>query len=344
MRLNRRQFLWAASLAPAVSVAQQSSTPLIDRPFAQVTRVADGVYVTIAAPGGPQCASNGAVIAGRDSTLIVEGHFFPEGAELEIEVARMVSKAPIRGAVNTHYHLDHTFGNIAYERRKIPILAHERAPALMKERYAALQHVDKGPLLAPLEQRAAAATDPLEKQRLNSDLGALKWMYGAIDRVTLAYPTELLGASDLPKKIDLGGITVLIEHRVGHTPTDLVVRVPERDIVFTGDLLFEKSYPVAFDCDMISWRKALDHLAGYDRGVKLVPGHGPVCGVEVVREFADLIDDLHSHSEKMLGAGASVEEATQRYTVPARFRQFGIFSWDWAIGGAMRNYYAQRKA
>jgi glyoxylase-like metal-dependent hydrolase (beta-lactamase superfamily II) len=334
----------AALTAPAVATGQESSTPLMDRGFARVTRVADGVYVTIAGPGGPQCLSNGAVIAGRDATLIVEGHFFPEGAELEIEVARMVSRAPVRGAVNTHYHLDHTFGNIAYERQRIPILAHERAPALMRERYAALRHVDKEPLLAPLERKAAAATDPLEKRHLNSDLGALKWMYGAIDRVTLAYPTELLGAPDLPRKIDLGGITVLIEHEVGHTPTDLVVRVPERDIVFTGDLLFEKSYPVAFDCDMISWRQALDRLAGYGRNTRFVPGHGPMCGVEVVREFTDLIDDLHSHSEKMLVAGAGVEEATQRYTVPARFEKFGVFSWDWTIGGAMRNYYAQRKA
>ena len=168
-------------------------------------------------------------------------------------------------------------------------------------------------------------------------------MYGAIDRVTLAYPTELPGASDFPKKIDLGGITVLIEHETGHTPTDLVVRVPERDLVFTGDLLFEKSYPVAFDCDMISWRKALDRLAGYGRGTRFVPGHGPVCGIEIVREFADLIDDLHSHAEKMIKDGASVEEATQRYAVPSRFEKFGMFSWDWAIGGAMRHYYAPRK-
>jgi cyclase len=344
MQLNRRQFLMAASLAPAVALAQDSPQLLMDRGFAQVTRMADGVYVTIANTGkGPQCASNGAVIAGRDAIFIVEGHFFPEGAELEIEVARMVSKAPVRAAVNTHYHLDHSFGNIAYERQKIPILAHERAPALMKERYAALQHVDKVPLLAPLEQKIAAATDPLVKRHLNSDLGALKWMYQAIDRVILAYPKELLGASDLPKTIDLGGITVLIDHEAGHTPTDLVVRIPERDIVFTGDLLFEKSYPVAFDCDMISWRKALDRLAGYGRATRFVPGHGPVCGVEAVREFAGLIDDLHSHSEKMLRAGASVEEATQRYTVPPRFEEFGMFSWDWAIGGAMRNYYAQRK-
>ena len=344
MQLNRRQFLMAALTAPAFAAGQESSTPLIDRGFARVTRFADGVYLTMAGSGGQQCLSNGAVIAGRDASLIVEGHFFPEGAELEIEVARMVSKAPVRAAVNTHYHLDHTFGNIAYQRQKIPILAHERAPALMKERYAALQNVDKGPLLAPLEQKLATATDPIEKRHLNSDLGALKWMYGAIDRVTLAYPTELPGASDFPKKIDLGGITVLIEHETGHTPTDLVVRVPERDLVFTGDLLFEKSYPVAFDCDMISWRKALDRLAGYGRGTQFVPGHGPVCGVEVVREFADLIDDLKSHADKMIKDGASVEEATHRYTVPPRFERLGMFSWDWAIGGAMRSYYAARKA
>jgi glyoxylase-like metal-dependent hydrolase (beta-lactamase superfamily II) len=124
--VNRRQFLIATSSGPfarAIAVAQQSPEPMIDRGFAQVTRIAEGVYGTIANPAkGSQCLSNGAVIAGRDATLIVEGHFLPEGAELEIEVARMVSKAPVRGAVNTHYHLDHTFGNIAYDRQKIPIL------------------------------------------------------------------------------------------------------------------------------------------------------------------------------------------------------------------------------
>lgn len=344
MQIDRRQFLLATLAAPGVAFAQETSAPLMDRGFAQITRVADGVYVTIANPAkGPQCLSNGAVLVGRDASLIVEGHFFPEGAELEIEVARMVSKAPIRAAVNTHYHMDHTFGNIAYERQRIPIMAHERAPALMRERFAALQYVEKAPLLAPLEQKFAAASDPAERQHLNSDLGAMKWMYEAIDRVELAYPTELLGPANTPKTIDLGGISVLIEHQVGHTPTDLIVRVPQRDIVFTGDLLFEKSYPVAYDCDMASWRTALDRLIGYGPRTRFVPGHGPICGVEVVHEFADLIDDLHSHSEKMIRAGAGVEEATRRYAIPPRFGKFGMFSWDWAIGGAMRNYYAQRK-
>src|SRR5690348_8207005 len=130
MQIHRRQFL-TATLGAAVATAQKSATPLIDRGFGQVTRFAEGVYVTLATNQGMQCASNGGVIAGREAALIVEGHFFPEGAQLEIDVARMVSNAPIRAAINTHYHLDHTFGNSAYESEKIPIIAHERAPALM---------------------------------------------------------------------------------------------------------------------------------------------------------------------------------------------------------------------
>jgi hypothetical protein len=65
--------------------------------------------------------------------------------------------------------------------------------------------------------------------------------------------------------------------------------------------------------------QALDRLAGYGHGARFVPGHRPICGVEVVREFADLIDDLHDHSEKMIRVGARVEEAARRYTVPPRF-------------------------
>ena len=118
---------------------------------------------------------------------------------------------------------------------------------------------------------------------------------------------------------------MLIEHETGHTPTDLIVRVPERDIAFTGDLLSEKSYPVAFDCDMIAWRKVLDRLAGYGGTTRFVPGHGPICGIEGVRELADLIDDLHSHAEKMMRAGASVEEATKRYAVLPASSSSGCF-------------------
>jgi glyoxylase-like metal-dependent hydrolase (beta-lactamase superfamily II) len=110
---------------------------------------APGVYVTIAdSAKGPQCASNGGVLAGRDGVLIIEGHMQPAGAALEIELARKVSQNPVRGTVDTHFHLDHTFGNVAYTEQRIPIPGHERVTTLMKEQYEALKGADKAPLLA----------------------------------------------------------------------------------------------------------------------------------------------------------------------------------------------------
>jgi|HubBroStandDraft_6_1064221.scaffolds.fasta_scaffold1555080_2 hypothetical protein len=53
-----------------------------------------------------------------------------------------------------------SFERIRRSRRVIVLLA---CGPLMKERYAVLQHVEKGPLLAPLQQKIASASDPVEK-------------------------------------------------------------------------------------------------------------------------------------------------------------------------------------
>ena len=337
--MNRRHFLLAGFAA--LAARKHDTTPLLDRGFARVTEIAPGVHVTIADPSkGIQCGSNGGVIVGRNAVLIVEGHMQPAGAALEIEVARMVSKAAVRGAVDTHFHLDHSFGNLAYAEQRIPILAHDQVTPLMKERYAALKGVDKGPLLAPFEKRIARAADATDKKRKEDDLVKYKWMYDAIEAATLAFPTEPLAPAQLPMRIDLGGLTAVIESHPGHTVTDLIVRVPDRDIVFTGDLLFNRSYPVSIDADMMAWRKVLDRFVGFGRRTQFVPGHRAVCGLETVREQAALMDDLQAHAEKMIRAGATPEEAEQRYIVPKRFRDYPLSSWDFTVGSAMRSYFA----
>src|SRR5262249_14386534 len=342
--ISRREFLLAGLASPAWMSQKNDTAVLLDRGFARVYRFADGLYVTIAdSDKGSQCLSNGGVIAGRSANLIVEGHFQPQGAELEIEVARMVSKAPIRGAVNTHYHFDHTFGNAAYANQSIPIIAHDRTESLMKEKYASLKNVDKRPLVAAEEQKVARAVDAKDKAHRESDLALFKQMMDAIDATTITVPTETLSPFDLPRRIDLGSITAVIEYLPGHTGADLIVTCPDREIVFTGDLLFYRSYPVSIDADMIAWRRTLDRFAHYDRRTRFVPGHGQVCGLEVVRDQCDLFDDLHGHAEKMIRMGATVDEAARRYVPPKRFQPFGIDAWGWSIGAAMQSYYAALK-
>jgi cyclase len=338
MAFSRRQLLQAGLGIPVL--AADRPAPLFDRGFASVTQIAQGVYATIADfSKGPQCGSNGGVIAGRDAVLIVEGHFQPDGAALEIEAARAISKAPVRAAIDTHYHFDHTFGNLAYTRAGIPIMAHEKTSHLMQEQYTALKGVDKTALLAPLEKKIAGAASTIEKARKTEDLEKFQFMYRAIDEAAIAYPTELLREADLPKRIDLGGVTAVIEFHRGHSPTDLIIRVPERDVVFTGDLLFRRAYPVSVDADMAAWRKVLDRFSKYDSRTQFIPGHGPVCSLETVREQIAVFDHLRAHAGKMLHLGVSVEEAERRYVVPKPFQTYRISAWGWTIGPALRSFY-----
>jgi glyoxylase-like metal-dependent hydrolase (beta-lactamase superfamily II) len=87
-----------------------------------------------------------------------------------------------------------------------------------------------------------------------------------------------------------------------------VIRVPERDVVFTGDLLFHRAYLVALDADMIVWRRVLDRFSRYSSKTRIT-GHGPICRHDTVREQAAVLDDLRAHAERMIRAGASADEA-----------------------------------
>jgi hypothetical protein len=97
--------------------------------------------------------------------------------------------------------------------------------------------------------------------------------------------------------------------------------------------------PVAFDADMAAWRKILDVFAGCGRKNRFVPGDGPVCRIDIVRQQMDLMDDLEAHAGKMTRAGVPLEEAKRRYTAPERYREFAVSSWRWTIGAAIESYY-----
>ena len=350
--MDRRQFLTmsAAAVAAAGSSTRASewllgwqTRPRFDRGFASASEIVPGVYATIADnTKGPQCMSNGGVIAGKNSVLIVEGHFQPAGAALELEIAKAISGAPIRAAIDTHYHLDHTFGNGGYADAKVPILALDRVAELMKERYSSAMEVDRAALLSPYERKLAAATDDRSKERRQQDLGAKTWMVDSIRSARLVYPTETLRPADLPKRLDLGGVVAVLEEHPAHTPADLIVRLPEHDLVFTGDLLFNRIYPVCIDADLVALTKVLEMFASYPRRTRFVPGHGPICGIETVLEQKALVDHLRSHGESMMRAGVGLEEAIDRYDVPKRFQDYSILSWDFTVGAAIRSLYANR--
>jgi glyoxylase-like metal-dependent hydrolase (beta-lactamase superfamily II) len=330
---------WAESVAQDPRVAE---APLLDRGFASVRRIGRGVYGTVADfSKGPQAISNGGFIVGSDAALIIEGHTQPAGAAFELEALRMVSQVPVEGAIDTHYHFDHSFGNAFYGAQGIPVWAHAKAAPLMVERYANVQGQDKAPLFAPFEKSVRDTADPVRRQRAEGDLGAAKLLYGAVDATVLSLPNRPLDPAKLPMTVELGGIKAVIETYPGHTPTDLVVRVPEQNITFTGDLLFNAWYPVTFDAEISKWRATLEKFAGFGKDALFVPGHGQVCGQEGIATLRAVMDDLANQAEKFFKAGVPVAEAVQRYEVPERFKDFPIFAWSFCIGPAIAKFYEE---
>jgi flavorubredoxin len=61
----------------------------------------------------------------------------------------------------------------------------------------------------------------------------------------------------------------------GHTESDLFLYLPEKKILFLGDLLFIENQPWLSDGDMNGWISTLDSIKMFDSN-RIVPGHGPV--------------------------------------------------------------------
>jgi glyoxylase-like metal-dependent hydrolase (beta-lactamase superfamily II) len=183
---------------------------------------------------------------------------------------------------------------------------------LMVHRYASTQGKDKMPMLDPLQKKVELAENDVQKQRAEGNLRATTLLYQSLDQVALTLPNHPLDPAKLPLKVDLGGIEAVIETYPGHTPGDVIVRVPAQNIVFTGDLLFNGSYPATFDADMLAYRETAAKFAAFDKDTIFVPGHGQVCGQEGVALERAIFDDLAEHAKKMVAAGVSVEEAQSR--------------------------------
>ena len=156
-RFSRRGFLAGSSsfaalhsvanllpLRPLVAALQNDSrlsqTVVADKGFASVRRVGNGLYATISDPSkGLQTMCNGGFLAGKDSALLIEGFVSPSGAAFQMDAFRSVSQVPVKAALDTHYHFDHSTGNSFYGANNIQIWAHAAVAPRIVGTYGAMQ-------------------------------------------------------------------------------------------------------------------------------------------------------------------------------------------------------------
>lgn len=329
------------------SDSRLSQTPIVDKGFASVRKVGNGLYATISDTSkGNTTLCNGGFLVGKDGALLIEGFMTPAGASFQMDALRMVSPVPVKAALDTHYHFDHSMGNSFYGANGIPLWAHAAAAKRIVENYAPLQGADKEAVLGPFERRIHDAKSETVKAHAQSDLNAMTSVFAIASSTVLALPNHPLDPGKLPMTIDLGGVSAVLESHAGHSGTDIIVRVPEQNVVYTGDLLFSGWYPVCFDekATISGWRATLKKFAALDKDTLFVPGHGQICGQEGIASIREVFDDIAGQAEKMYHAGVPAEEAQHRYVVPEKFKNFPVFAWGFTIGPAITKLYAEWQA
>src|SRR5260221_2651102 len=144
-----------------------SQTPVVDKGFASVRKIGAGLYATISDPSkGYQTVCNGGFLAGKDGALLIEGFISVAGAAFQMDALRMVSQVPVKGALDTHYHYDHSTGNAFFGANGIPLWAHANTAKRIVESYGVMQGADKAALLGPLEKAIKdAKTETAPKHR-----------------------------------------------------------------------------------------------------------------------------------------------------------------------------------
>jgi cyclase len=321
-----------------------AQTPLVDAGFASVRNIGEGVYATISdTTKGYTTLCNGGFLVGKDAALLIEGFGSPQGAAFQMDAMRKVTQVPAAGALDTHYHYDHSMGNSFYGASGIPLWGHAEVCKRIFDSYVSLQGMDREKALAPLQKKVQDATTEAQKQHAQSDLNAFTNVFDMAGKTSLALPNRPLDPAKLPLNVDLGQLAVVVEHYPGHSGTDLVLRVPDRKVVYSGDLIFNGAYPACFDekATISGWRATLKTFSSWDKSSIFVPGHGQICGQEGVQHLIDVFDDIAEQAEKLYKAGVLVSEAADRYVIPEKFKNLAIWAWGLTIGSAITKLYAE---
>jgi glyoxylase-like metal-dependent hydrolase (beta-lactamase superfamily II) len=230
----------------------------------------------------------GVVLGARGAVVVDTRASEVEAAEL-LDDLRALGVSSVLAVVNTHWHFDHTFGNalLRDEYGGVAFYAQEAAAATLREAAGEVQRTARDDVSTPGHADIAAARIHVPDHTFSSVAA-----------------------------IDLGDRVVEVVHPGrGHTSGDAVVRVPDADVAFLGDLVEESAERDAtpgfgVDCWPLEWASSLELTIGMlTSGSVVVPGHGaPVDRAFVDSQRAD-ISDVAERIRALAGAGVPAADA-----------------------------------
>ena len=303
-RIDRREFLarsgscaahlaLASALMPRALRAAWANAPhgvvVAREPFGNLERVSDNVWALISTPlsGDRTTLSNGGIVAARNAVLAIEGFNQPQGAVwLANKAKELTGRWPTHVAL-THYHSDHANGIAGY-------LSNGEHPAL----------------------RATGRTRDLVVERNVQPADP--------NRVAAMKDVVLLSASE-PSTLDLGGRSVRVVPRAGHTDSDISLELPDANVVFCGDLFWNGMFPNFVDAIPTTLADSVRALRA-NASTIYVPGHGPIGRAADYDRYVNMLDEVERGARASYAAGKSAADAGAQFTLPASLGEWTLFS------------------
>ena len=283
-----------------------------------ITELAAGVWVI--PDRRVPLVPNVGIIAGEESVLVVDVGMGPENGSRVLGAAREVAGGRPLVVTTTHFHPEHAFGLQAFRGEAHSIYNRSQLEELRAkgEAYVGMFRTF-GPNVA-----------------------------AALEGVELVEPDEVYDGDST--ELDLGGRTAqLLTRGVAHTRGDQVVYLPEDRILFTGDLVESRIFPIYpwfppddADVNGSRWIDVLRWLESLEP-TQVVPGHGEIGDAGLIaaaREYHELLRD-ETFRQAEAGADADAAVAAVEPGIRERYPDWEQPEW---IAFGIRCFHAERRA
>ena len=260
------------------------------------TEVGDGLYA-FTAEGDP----NSGVIIGDDSVMIVEAQATPRLAQKVIDCVRSVTDKPISHLVLTHYHAVRVLGASAYGADQI--IMGDVARAMVAER---------------------------GQEDWDSEFQRFPRLFEGHESIPgLTWPTTTF-SEDMT--VYLGDRRVDLMHLGrAHTAGDIVIHVPDQNVMFTGDIVEYHSACYCGDGHFGDWGDTLDNIAAFEVDA-IAPGRGDaIVGPEIVaaaiESTRDFVDSTFAPAARVAARGGTLKQAWDavRAACDPKFADYAIY-------------------
>jgi glyoxylase-like metal-dependent hydrolase (beta-lactamase superfamily II) len=220
------------------------------------------------------------VVLGEEGVLLVDTRATHVAADEILADLRRLTPLPVRSVVNTHGHWDHCFGNARF--RPAPIWGHVRCVEMMVK------------------------TGERQRARIAEAIGELA---DDLANVVIDPPDQTFEDS-ATVEVEPGGRSVELRYLGrGHTDNDIVLLVPDADVLFAGDLLENGATPFFGDGYPLDWPATAEAVVELVSGA-VVPGHGDVgdrsFAVRQMTEFRSVAELARLVHRGVIGIDAAV--------------------------------------